>query len=100
MLKAAGSPTVFGEVIEGDTAGYHFYPDPERADRWLADAGFQPIEQADEWLDGYGYRHLLLESGRDTRPQTGSVYSGSRYDTSEPTVMSATSICAFCRRPE
>ena len=62
-LKAAGSPTVFGEVIEGDTAGYHFYPDREQADRWLAAAGFQPIEDADEWLDGYGYRHLLLQRG-------------------------------------
>ena len=60
-LKAAGSPAVFGEVIEGDTAGYHFYPDRERADLWLAAAGFQPIEHADEWLDGYGYRHLLVQ---------------------------------------
>jgi ubiquinone/menaquinone biosynthesis C-methylase UbiE len=63
-LKAAGFPAVFGELIEGDTAGYHFYPDRERADRWLTDAGFQPIEDADEWLDGYGYRHLLLQRGR------------------------------------
>jgi ubiquinone/menaquinone biosynthesis C-methylase UbiE len=62
-LRAAESPAVFGEVIEGDTAGYHFYPDRERADLWLAAAGFQPIEHADEWLDGYGYRHLLLQSG-------------------------------------
>ena len=62
-LKSAGSPTVFGEVIEGDTAGYHFYPDRERADLWLTAAGFRPIEHADEWLDGYGYRHLLLQRG-------------------------------------
>jgi len=62
-LKAAGSPTVYGEVIEGETAGYHFYPDRERADLWLAAAGFRPIEHADERLDGYGYRHLLLQRG-------------------------------------
>ena len=60
-LRAAGSPEVLGEIIEGDTAGYHFYPDRERADRWLADAGFHPVDQADEWLDGYGYRHLLVQ---------------------------------------
>ena len=60
-LKATGSPVVLGELIDGDTAGYHFYPDRERADRWLADAGFHPADQADEWLDGYGYRHLLVQ---------------------------------------
>jgi hypothetical protein len=55
-----GLPAVYGEVIEGDTAGYHFYPGRERIDRWLAEAGFLMIDVADEWLDDYGYRHVLL----------------------------------------
>jgi ubiquinone/menaquinone biosynthesis C-methylase UbiE len=60
---AAGLPAVFGELVEGDTAGYHFYPDREQVDRWLASAGFKTVESADEWFDGYGYHHLLLHTG-------------------------------------
>jgi SAM-dependent methyltransferase len=55
-----GSPLVYGEVTEGDTAGYHFYPGRERIDRWLAEGGFLMIDDAEEWLDDYGYRHVLL----------------------------------------
>lgn len=58
--KGQGMPVVPGEVIEGDTAGYHFYPADGRVATWLADAGLELVDQADEWLDGYGYRHLLL----------------------------------------
>jgi 2-polyprenyl-3-methyl-5-hydroxy-6-metoxy-1,4-benzoquinol methylase len=61
---AEGSPAVRGEVVEGDTAGYHVYPGRKRVDRWLAEAGFSPIDDADEWLDGYGYRHLLSRAQR------------------------------------
>ena len=60
--KAAGLPAVYGEVIEGDTAGYHFYADRDRIRGWLADAGLEVVDEADEWLDGYGYRHLLLRT--------------------------------------
>jgi ubiquinone/menaquinone biosynthesis C-methylase UbiE len=62
VAKAAGWPAVSGEVIEGDTAGYHFYADRDRIEGWLTDAGFEVVEDADEWLDGYGYRHLLLRT--------------------------------------
>jgi SAM-dependent methyltransferase len=55
-----GSPATYGEVTEGDTAGYHFYPGRERIDRWLAEGGFLMVDDADEWLDDYGYRHVLL----------------------------------------
>jgi 2-polyprenyl-3-methyl-5-hydroxy-6-metoxy-1,4-benzoquinol methylase len=57
--EAQGSPAVGGEVVEGDTAGYHFYPGRERIDRWLVEGGFSRVDDADEWLDGYGYRHVL-----------------------------------------
>jgi ubiquinone/menaquinone biosynthesis C-methylase UbiE len=56
-----GLPTVLGEVIEGDTAGYHFYPDRPRVERWTTEAGFRLVAQEDEWLDEYGYHHLLLQ---------------------------------------
>lgn len=69
VIKAAletardrGWPVVAGEVIEGDTAGYHFYPDRDRVFAWIEDAGFALEEEADEWLDGYGYHHMLLVS--------------------------------------
>lgn len=57
-----GWPIVFGEVIEGDTAGYHFYPDRAQVELWLRDAGFDIIEEADEPFDGYAYHHLLLRT--------------------------------------
>lgn len=60
-----GSPASFGELVEGDTAGYHFYPDRGQVDRWLASAGFHSVAQADEWLDGYGYHHLLMRTPHD-----------------------------------
>jgi ubiquinone/menaquinone biosynthesis C-methylase UbiE len=56
---AEGWPVTFGEVVEGDTAGYHFYPDRGQVDEWLSAAGFRTVADEDEWLDGYGYRHLL-----------------------------------------
>jgi SAM-dependent methyltransferase len=59
---ADGSPAIEGEVVEGDTAGYHFYPGRARVDRWLSEAGFSTVDDADEWLDGYGYRHLLTSA--------------------------------------
>jgi ubiquinone/menaquinone biosynthesis C-methylase UbiE len=62
--KGQGTPVVPGEVVEGDTAGYHFYPAAEQVADWLDDEGLAVVEEADEWLDGYGYQHLLVR----TRP--------------------------------
>jgi hypothetical protein len=44
------------------TGGYHHYPDREQVARWLSDAGFVVVDDADEWLDGYGYHHLLVRA--------------------------------------
>ncbi|MFI5055261.1 MAG: class I SAM-dependent methyltransferase [Actinomycetota bacterium] len=57
-----GWPIVPGEVVEGDTAGYHFYPDRAQVLEWLTGAGFGVVRQEDEPLDGYGYHHLLLRA--------------------------------------
>lgn len=57
---AAGLPIVHGEDVGEDTGGYHFYPGRPQVERWLADGRFEVVEDAHEWLDGYGYRHLLV----------------------------------------
>jgi ubiquinone/menaquinone biosynthesis C-methylase UbiE len=57
-----GWPIILGEVIEGDTAGYHFYPGGTQVERWLHHAGFDIIEEAHEDFDDYAYRHLLLRT--------------------------------------
>jgi SAM-dependent methyltransferase len=59
---AAGLPVVRGEVIEGDVAGYHFYPGRTQALAWLEEAGFAPAEEAYDQQDGWGYRHLILRA--------------------------------------
>jgi SAM-dependent methyltransferase len=59
-LQESGAPAVRGEVIEGDVAGYHFYPGRKRALEWLADAGFAVVAEDAEWNDDWGYRHLLV----------------------------------------
>ena len=69
-LQAGGLPVVRGEVIEGDVAGYHFYPGRERALAWLSAAGFEPVHEDFEQHDGWGYRHLLLRS-RGRQPPRG-----------------------------
>jgi SAM-dependent methyltransferase len=55
-----GWPSVRGEVIEGDTAGYHYYPGREQAVEWLAAAGFRLLEEDFDRQQGWGYRHFLL----------------------------------------
>jgi hypothetical protein len=56
-------PIVRGEVIEGDVAGYHYYPGRSQALAWLAEAGFAVVDEAYDQQDGWGYRHLLLLAG-------------------------------------
>jgi SAM-dependent methyltransferase len=62
-LTGRGLPVVRGEVIEGDVAGYHYYPGRERVGRWFADEGLGIVEegfnQEDHW-EGWGYRHYLV----------------------------------------
>jgi len=57
-------PVVRGEVIEGDTAGYHYYPGPGQVSPWLDAEGLDVIAEAYDQEDGWGYRHLLLRSRR------------------------------------
>lgn len=61
-LRRRGLPTVRGEVIEGDVAGYHFYPARDRVAAWLAAEGLEVVADATEPQDGWAYWHLLLRS--------------------------------------
>jgi len=60
---AEGLPIVRGEVIEGDVAGYHYYPGRDRALAWLAEAGFAVADEAFDQQEGWGYRHLIVCAG-------------------------------------
>jgi SAM-dependent methyltransferase len=59
-----GMPSIRGEAIEGDTAGYHYYPGRAQALAWLSDAGFDVVEEAFDQQDGWRYRHLLVKARR------------------------------------
>lgn len=61
---AKGVPAVHGEVIEGDTAGYHYYPGRERVLAWLEAQGLDLVDEGFDQEDGWGYWHLLVRSRR------------------------------------
>ena len=61
-LAATGAPAVHGEVVEGDVAGYHFYPGRERVIGWIAAEGLDIVDEGFKQEDGWGYRHFLLRS--------------------------------------
>ena len=63
-LTRRGLPAVPGEVIDGDVAGYHYYPGRDRVTGWLRAAGLQIIDEGFSQEDGWGYRHFLLQSAR------------------------------------
>jgi len=60
--QSKGLPLVRGEVIEGDTAGYHYYPGRARVAEWLSAEGLEMVAEASDWEDGWGYWHLLLRT--------------------------------------
>lgn len=72
-----GLPVVHGEVIEGDTAGYHFYPRPEQVSAWLDAEGLEVVAEAYDQEDGWGYRHLLLRSLATRRSPASRRRAGS-----------------------
>jgi SAM-dependent methyltransferase len=59
-LSRAGLPAVRGEVIEGDVAGYHYYPGRDQVLDWIAAEGLEVVEEGFKQEDGWGYRHFLL----------------------------------------
>jgi cyclopropane fatty-acyl-phospholipid synthase-like methyltransferase len=59
-LSARGLPAVRGEIVEGDVAGYHYYPGRKQVVQWLGGEGLTIIDEGVKWEDGWGYRHCLL----------------------------------------
>jgi SAM-dependent methyltransferase len=60
--QAAGWPLVYGEVIEGDTAGYHYYPGRERVLGWFAESGLTVVDEVYGPEGDWGYRHWLVRT--------------------------------------
>jgi len=58
--RARGWPSVLGEVIEGDTAGYHYYPGRDRVRGWLASEGLAIVAEDTSTYDDWAYWHLLV----------------------------------------
>jgi cyclopropane fatty-acyl-phospholipid synthase-like methyltransferase len=63
-LSARGLPAVPGEIVEGDVAGYHYYPGREQAVEWFEREGLAVIDEGFKREDGWGYRHFLLRADR------------------------------------
>jgi ubiquinone/menaquinone biosynthesis C-methylase UbiE len=63
-LSARGLPAVRGEIIEGDVAGYHYYPGREQAAEWFEREGLTVVDEGFRRDDGWGYRHFLLRVGQ------------------------------------
>ena len=61
-LTRRGLPAVRGEVIDGDVAGYHYYPGRDRVTAWFHAARLQIIDESFSQEDGWGYRHFLLQN--------------------------------------
>ena len=59
-----GLPAVRGEVIEGDTAGYHYYPGRERVREWLTAEGLELLDEATDQEEGWAYWHLFVVASR------------------------------------
>lgn len=66
-----GWPAVRGEVVEGDTAGYHYYPGRDRVRGWIADLPATIVDEATDHEDGFSYWHLLVRTSMSYPPPTG-----------------------------
>jgi ubiquinone/menaquinone biosynthesis C-methylase UbiE len=59
-LSARGLPAVRGEIVEGDVAGYHYYPGRDRVIGWFAEDGLIVVDEGFKQENGWAYRHFLL----------------------------------------
>ena len=59
-----GLPAVRGEVVEGDTAGYHYYPGRDRVREWLTADGLELLDEATDQEEGWAYWHLFVVASR------------------------------------
>jgi cyclopropane fatty-acyl-phospholipid synthase-like methyltransferase len=61
-LSARGLPAVWGEVVEGDVAGYHYYPGRDRVVEWFAQQALTIADEHFKQENRWGYHHFLLRS--------------------------------------
>ena len=66
-LIELGLPAELGEVVEGDVAGYHYYPERVQVVGWFEAAGFVVVDEDVTPYDGWAYRHFLLRSDGGAR---------------------------------
>jgi hypothetical protein len=62
-MSARGLPAVRGEIVEGDVAGYHYYPGRDQAIEWFRHEGLAVADEGFKRDNGWGYRHFLLRTG-------------------------------------
>jgi cyclopropane fatty-acyl-phospholipid synthase-like methyltransferase len=63
-LLDRGLPAAPGEIIDGDVAGYHYYPSRKQVSDWIAGAGLSLVDEAFHQEATWGYRHLLLRRSK------------------------------------
>jgi hypothetical protein len=67
-LVCKGLPAVRGEVVEGDVAGYHYYPGRDQVLLWFAAEQLDILDEDFKRDNGWGYRHFLLRDRPLERP--------------------------------
>ena len=60
LNRERGLPAIRGEIVEGDTAGYHYYPGRDRVREWLTAEGLELLDEATDQEDGWAYWHLFV----------------------------------------
>ena len=63
-LSARGLPAVRGEIVEGDVAGYHYYPGREQVVEWFERENLAILDEGFRRDNGWGYRHFLLRASQ------------------------------------
>jgi ubiquinone/menaquinone biosynthesis C-methylase UbiE len=63
-LSARGLPAVRGEIVEGDVAGYHYYPGRDQAVGWFGRERLAIVDEGFRRDNGWGYRHFLLRADK------------------------------------
>jgi ubiquinone/menaquinone biosynthesis C-methylase UbiE len=66
-LVCRGMPALRGEVVEGDVAGYHYYPGRDQVLLWFAAEQLDILDEDFKRANGWGYRHFLLRDRRGGR---------------------------------
>ncbi len=62
-LCARGLPAVRGELVEGDTPGYHYFPGRDQAVDWFGQQGLAIVKEGFRRENGWGHHHFLLRPG-------------------------------------